>query len=95
MLTLPNLENPTPADLRRAREWLGLSQPELSDELGFKEGGAGVIRAWEKGERFGKSFSPTPLALNALRFMVLVIAAHRLMPEYQAQYFHQFQQQCR
>ena len=73
--TLP-LAIPDGATLRRLREEIGLSQSELADELGFKEGsGADIVRAWEKGERSGKPCHPTPLAWRCFRLMVVAVRA--------------------
>ena len=74
----PPFECPAPAELRAIREWLGLSQSEFAEELGFRENGADVVRGWEIGERFGKPFSPTPLAWRAIRYMVLAVSLSRL-----------------
>lgn len=62
---------PDAATLRQLRESIGLSQSELSDELGFGQNGPDVVRAWEIGERNGKPCAPTPLAWRCFR-MILV-----------------------
>jgi DNA-binding XRE family transcriptional regulator len=74
--TIP-LDIPDGATLRQLREEIGLSQTELADELGFKESGADVVRAWEKGERSGKPCHPTPLAWRCFRLIVILWRATR------------------
>lgn len=64
---------PSPSALREIREKLMLSQNELSRALGFGPNGADVIRAWEKGERGGKEFKPTPTAWAALRYLLMLV----------------------
>jgi len=63
-------EMPKPANLRKMRESLGLSQTELADALGFGVNGPRTIRAWESGERDGKPFHPTPTALAAFKYLI-------------------------
>ncbi len=73
-----SFEIPDGDTLRQLREEIGLSQPELAAELGFKESGADVIRAWEKGERGGKPCHPTPLAWRCFRLLAVSWRATRL-----------------
>ena len=72
------LEIPDGESLRSLREEIGLSQNELADELGFKESGADVIRAWEKGVRNGAQCRPTPLAWRCFRMLVVSVRAVKL-----------------
>lgn len=69
---------PPPKDLRQIREHLGLSQPELSESLGFSPGkGPQTVRDWECGFRYGEPFAPTPLAWCALRYLLTVVEIYR------------------
>ncbi len=72
------LDIPQPADLRRLREEIGLSQKELAAELGFKKNGHNVIRDWEAGERDGEPFAPSWLAWRCFRLLVIAWRATRL-----------------
>lgn len=70
-------EIPTPSDLRRLRESLRLSQSELASVLGFSNGGDKVVRDWERGERGGSSFRPTPTAWAAFRHIAILVDLYR------------------
>jgi transcriptional regulator with XRE-family HTH domain len=74
------IETPSPDDLRRIRERLGLSQRELADALGFTPNGTATIRAWETGERDGTPFRPTPLAVMALRYLDALVLVYNQIP---------------
>lgn len=64
---------PSPDDLRRVREHLGLSQEELAQALAFAPQGVRVIRSWEKGEIVkGEMVRPTPTVWAAIRYRLLV-----------------------
>lgn len=61
---------PSPDELRKMREAMGLSQPELAEALGFGPiNGPDIIRAWEAGERSGKTFTPKLPTLLAMRYL--------------------------
>lgn len=68
----PVAEALPPADLKRMREAMGLSQAELSNAIGLGPNGDKVIRDAEAGERAGKSFALTPLAANCVRYLYAI-----------------------
>ena len=70
-------EIPPPDYLRKLREWLGLSQTELAEELGFAKHGHDVIRGWEMGQRNGQECRPTGLAWKAFRGLAIISLALR------------------
>lgn len=72
--------DPTPADLRHIREWLGLSQYEMAGVLGFKKTGHFTVRWWEDGKRNGFPFKPTPTVWAAIRYLTLSVMLYRQMP---------------
>lgn len=59
----------SPDDLRQIREGFGLSQSEFAGALGFGRNGADIVRSWEKGERRGDPFAPTPSILLLIRLL--------------------------
>ena len=65
----------TPAELRELREFLGLSQAELSDVLGFGKNGPRSIRAWESPHALLGAGPSAP----ALRYLLLLRASLRAL----------------
>lgn len=71
-------EIPSPGELRRIRESLGLSQAELAHALGFQPvNGETLIRRWEK----GIDYRPTNTAWQAIRYLVMVMDLYDDAPE--------------
>lgn len=70
-------EVPEPHVLLAIREWLGLSQTEFATALGFGPNGDSVVRSWEKGDRDGKPFRPTPPVAAHIRCLVVLTALYR------------------
>lgn len=73
----PPVDMPDGHGLRLMREGLGFSQSELAAALGFGPNGSDVIRHWEHGYRGGQPFKPTPVAWNALQFLVLLHSIYK------------------
>lgn len=63
---------PSPDDIRRAREWLGLSQDEFAHALGFGPNGGRVVRKFETPAQVGLlPFIPTNTSIIAMRALVV------------------------
>lgn len=56
---------PPPAELKRIREGLGLSQSEFASALGFGRNGERTVWQWEN----DPTFKPTGLAWAAMRYL--------------------------
>lgn len=73
-------ETPSPALIKQTREYLGLSQVEFANALGFTgTHGERTIAAFETGKRNGSAFSPTRSISRLMRAFVVAKLARRLI----------------
>lgn len=71
---------PSPAEIRMAREWLGLGVKQFAVALGFSgENADRTVLAFEAGHRDGKPFAPTSPIASTIRMLVAVSMAVRLI----------------
>jgi len=71
---------PSPAVIRTAREWLGLSTSQFAVALGFVGANADrTMLAFEAGHRNNEPFAPTSSVAATMRLLVAATMAVRLM----------------